>query len=272
MSGLDASAGRGRRSPWAWSGQVKQADSLLDELFEDLENSLEEGLSEAGEYPYLGTRPPLPSRRFSAAGGLLLGMALAATLVAGLAFWMTLRPRAVVFSQATRDPLAEAPNSSHSDAHQEPLLPTAADVDENPKAPPEDSAKAVLVEPAKPPTVAAPLASRGAGLPSPPQGTCASGASADPTPASAADEAGGIDPRSRCPQGSDLDRQRSTSGGCWPCGESRVAGYLHQPLRCEGEQWRSKRHLAVGTVAADLNHLDRDPCWVEQRLEGGRLD
>jgi hypothetical protein len=97
MSGLDASAGRGRRSPWAWSGQVKQADSLLDELFEDLENSLEEGLSEAGEYPYLGTRPPLPSRRFSAAGGLLLGMALAATLVAGLAFWMTLRPRAVVF-------------------------------------------------------------------------------------------------------------------------------------------------------------------------------
>jgi len=169
MSGLDASAGRGRRSPWAWSGQVKQADSLLDELFEDLENSLEEGLSEAGEYPYLGTRPPLPSRRFSAAGGLLLGMALAATLVAGLAFWMTLRPRAVVFSQATRDPLAEAPNSSHSDAHQEPLLPTAADVDENPKAPPEDSAKAVLVEPAKPPTVVAPLASRGAGLPSPPR-------------------------------------------------------------------------------------------------------
>ncbi|MFS8891710.1 hypothetical protein [Synechococcus sp. R55.2] len=169
MSGLDASAGRGRRSPWAWSGQVKQADSLLDELFEELENSLEEGLSEAGEYPYLGTRPPLLSRRFSAAGGLLLGMALAATLVAGLAFWITLRPRAVVFSQPERDPLAEAPNSSHSDAHQEPLLPTAADVDENPKAPPEDSAKAVLVEPAKPPTVAAPLASRGVGAPSPPR-------------------------------------------------------------------------------------------------------
>jgi hypothetical protein len=169
MSGLDASAGRGRRSPWAWSGQVKQADSLLDELFEDLENSLEEGLSEAGEYPYLGTRPPLLSRRFSAAGGLLLGMALAATLVAGLAFWMTLRPRAVVFSQATRDPLAEAADSSHSDFHRKPLLSSVAEVDENPETPPSDSAKAVLVEPAKPPTVVAPIASRGAGLPSPPR-------------------------------------------------------------------------------------------------------
>jgi len=140
---------------------------LLDELFEDLENSLQGGLSEAGEYPYLGTRPPLPSRHFSAAGGLLLGMALAATLVAGLAFWMTLRPRAVVFSQAARDPLAEAPDFSHSDSHQEPLLSSVADVDENPEAPPKDSAKAVLAEPAKPPTVAAPTASGRASIPSP---------------------------------------------------------------------------------------------------------
>ncbi|MFQ3614451.1 MAG: hypothetical protein SNJ68_12165 [Cyanobacteriota bacterium] len=95
MSGYDASAG-GRRSPWK-SGQAKQADSLLDDLFDDLEHSLDEGLGEVEEYPYFGTRPPLRSRRSQASGGLLLGMALAATFVAGLAFWITLRPRAVFF-------------------------------------------------------------------------------------------------------------------------------------------------------------------------------
>ncbi|MFS8855701.1 hypothetical protein NW851_01905 [Synechococcus sp. H55.7] len=117
MSGLDTSAARGRRSPWVWSGQARQADSLFDELFGDLEHSLEaEG---AEEYPYLGTRPPLLSRRSSAGGGLLLGLALAATLVAGLAFWMTLRPRSGVFSQADpprqRDPdLVEALGPAYS--------------------------------------------------------------------------------------------------------------------------------------------------------------
>ncbi|MCJ2541821.1 hypothetical protein [Thermostichus vulcanus] len=96
MSGYDASAG-GHRSPWK-SGQARQADSLLDDLFDDLEHSFDEGLGEVEEYPYFGTRPPLRSRRSQSSGGMLLGMALAATFVAGLAFWMTLRPRAVVFS------------------------------------------------------------------------------------------------------------------------------------------------------------------------------
>ncbi|MFT0788817.1 hypothetical protein NW858_13190, partial [Synechococcus sp. H55.10] len=130
MSGFDASADRSRRSPWAALGYTGQADYLLDELLEDLEHSLEEGLVE--EYPYWGTRPPLPLRRSSIASGILLGLALATTLVAGLAFWMTLRPRPGVFSQATpprlRDPLTEAPDSPNSDflLAQEPSLPPSA--------------------------------------------------------------------------------------------------------------------------------------------------
>jgi hypothetical protein len=171
MSGFDASAGS-RRSPWVSSSQARQADSLLDELFDDLEHSLEEGLAEVEEYPYFGTRPPLRSRRSHAAGGMLLGMALAATFVAGLAFWMTLRPRAVVSSEADRpwlanplgtqlgeDPLAESPVSLLA---QEPALSSATD--EYSEDPPED----VLVEPEsttatrEPKIVAAPGASPGA--------------------------------------------------------------------------------------------------------------
>ncbi len=130
MSEFDASAHRSRRSPWAGLGYTSQADSLLDELFEDLEHSLEEGLVE--EYPYWGTRPPLPLRRSSNASGILLGLALAATLVAGLASWMTLRPRLGVFSQADppwpRDPSTEAPDSPNSDflLAQKPSLPPSA--------------------------------------------------------------------------------------------------------------------------------------------------
>lgn len=109
MSGLGASAARSRCSPWALAGYTNQADSLLDELLEELEHSLEEGGAE--EYPYLATRPPLLSHRSSASGGLLLG--LLATLVVGLAFWLTLRPRVGVFSLAdpapARDPRLETP-------------------------------------------------------------------------------------------------------------------------------------------------------------------
>jgi hypothetical protein len=94
VSGFDASAARSRCSPWALSSYTTQADSLLDELLEELEQSLEEEGAE--EYPYWGTRPPLLPRRSSARGGLLLGLASAAALVAGLAFWMTLRPQLVV--------------------------------------------------------------------------------------------------------------------------------------------------------------------------------
>lgn len=132
MSGFDASADRSRRSPWAVLRYKSQADSLLDELLEDLEHSLEEGLVE--EYPYWGTRPPLPLRRSSMASGILLGLALAATLVAGLAFWTTLRRRAGVFSQANspwlRDPVTEASDSPNSDfrlaQEQEPSRPPEA--------------------------------------------------------------------------------------------------------------------------------------------------
>ena len=180
MSGLDTSAARGRRSPWVWSGQARQADSLLDELFGDLERSLEEGPAEEGGYPYFGTRPPLSSRRFSAAGGLLLGMALAATWVAGLAFWITLRPQRVVFSRPDWDPPAEVPDFPPSDSRsgREPLLLSVADdADGDPEAPLENPEKAVLVEPAKPPTVAAPPAAEVAGIPSPPR------VSAPPVPA-----------------------------------------------------------------------------------------
>ncbi len=171
MSGFDASDG-GRRSPWVLSGQARQADSLLDELFDDLEDSLEEGLAEVEEYPYFGTRPPLRSRRSHAAGGMLLGMALAATFVAGLAFWMTLRPRAGVLSEADppwlanllgeEDPSVESPVSPLA---QEPALSSATDeYDQYSEDPPED----VLVEPEsttatpEPKRVAAPAASPGA--------------------------------------------------------------------------------------------------------------
>ncbi|MGQ9838146.1 MAG: hypothetical protein ACUVRV_09305 [Cyanobacteriota bacterium] len=96
MSEYDASAG-GCRSPWT-PGKVKQADSLLEDLFDDLEHSLNEGLADVEEYPYFGTRPPLRSRRSQASGLMLLGIALAATFVAGLAFWMSLHSRAVIVS------------------------------------------------------------------------------------------------------------------------------------------------------------------------------
>jgi hypothetical protein len=111
VSGFDASAARSRCSPWALSSYTTQADSLLDELLEELEQSLEEEGAE--EYPYWGTRPPLLPRRSSARGGLLLGLASAAALVAGLAFWMTLRPQLVV-SVPTRDPGHERPEPVYS--------------------------------------------------------------------------------------------------------------------------------------------------------------
>ncbi|MCF2972285.1 hypothetical protein L1047_13875 [Synechococcus sp. Nb3U1] len=120
MSGYDASAG-GRRSPWR-SGQARQADSLLDDLFDDLERSLDEGGSDVEEYPYFGTRPPLRSRRSHAAGGMLLGMALAATCVAGLAFWVTLRPQPWVFSKGELPFLAEDTNDLQDDLERDPLL------------------------------------------------------------------------------------------------------------------------------------------------------
>lgn len=120
MSGYDASAG-GRRSPWR-SGQARQADSLLDDLFDDLERSLDEGGADVEEYPYFGTRPPLRSRRSHAAGGMLLGMALAATCVAGLAFWMTLRPQPWVFSKGELPFLAEDANDLQDDLERDPLL------------------------------------------------------------------------------------------------------------------------------------------------------
>ncbi len=175
MSGFDASAGS-RRSPWVLSGQARQADSLLDELFDDLEHSLEEGLAEVEEYPYFGTRPPLRSRRSHAAGGMLLGMAVAATFVAGLAFWMTLRPRAGVLSEADppwlanplgtqlgEDPLAESPVSLLA---QEPALSSSGD------RAPEDAPEDVLVEPEsttatpEPKRVAAPVGVASTPLPS----------------------------------------------------------------------------------------------------------
>lgn len=121
MSGYDASA-RERRSPWALS-KVRQADSLLGDLFDDLEHSLNERLGDVEEYPYVGTRPPLRPRRSRAAGLRVLGIALAATFGAGFTFWMTLRPRAVVFSKLSWelplwaeesdkvDPLLETPAS-----------------------------------------------------------------------------------------------------------------------------------------------------------------
>ncbi|MEN9212864.1 MAG: hypothetical protein Q6K55_07815 [Thermostichus sp. DG02_3_bins_51] len=93
MSGYDTG---GRRSSWS-VGKAKQADALLEDLFKDLERSFEEGLEQLEEYPYFGTRPPLFPRRSYAAAGMLLGMASAATCVAGLVFWMSLRPQALVF-------------------------------------------------------------------------------------------------------------------------------------------------------------------------------
>ncbi|MEN9262180.1 MAG: hypothetical protein Q6L60_14585 [Thermostichus sp. HHBFW_bins_43] len=144
------------------SSQARQADSLLDELFDDLEHSLDEGLAEE-EYPYFGTRPPLRSRRSSASGGMLLGMALAATLVAGLAFWMTLRPRPVIFSGAERswlsnptegDPLAEAPLSP---VDQEPLLTSATE--KPPEESPVETESSTATPDSKPVTVPAVVAS-----------------------------------------------------------------------------------------------------------------
>ncbi|WP_414411480.1 hypothetical protein [Synechococcus sp. O70.1] len=105
-----------------------QADSLLDELLEELEQSLEEEGAE--EYPYWGTRPPLLPRRSSARGGLLLGLASAAALVAGLAFWMTLRPQLVV------DPSHERPEPVYSASLPAQEL-SLASKDENPPKLPE---------------------------------------------------------------------------------------------------------------------------------------
>lgn len=128
MSGFDASAARSRCSPWALSSYTTQADSLLDELLEELEQSLEEEGVE--EYPYWGTRPPLLPRRSSARGGLLLGLASAAALVAGLAFWMTLRPQLVV------DPSHERPEPVYSASLPAQEL-SLASKDENPPKLPE---------------------------------------------------------------------------------------------------------------------------------------
>ncbi len=128
MSGFDASAARSRCSPWALSSYTTQADSLLDELLEELEQSLEEEGPE--EYPYWGTRPPLLPRRSSARGGLLLGLASAAALVAGLAFWMTLRPQLVV------DPSHERPEPVYSASLPAQEL-SLASKDENPPKLPE---------------------------------------------------------------------------------------------------------------------------------------
>lgn len=128
MSGFDASAARSRCSPWALSSYTTQADSLLDELLEELEQSLEEEGAE--EYPYWGTRPPLLPRRSSARGGLLLGLASAAALVAGLAFWMTLRPQLVV------DPSHERPEPVYSASLPAQEL-SLASKDENPPKLPE---------------------------------------------------------------------------------------------------------------------------------------
>ncbi|MEN9231005.1 MAG: hypothetical protein Q6L68_08870 [Thermostichus sp. DG02_5_bins_236] len=175
MSGYDASAG-GRRSPWK-SGQARRADSLLDDLFDDLEHSLDEGLGEVEEYPYFGTRPPLRSRRSYAAGGMRLGVALAATFVAGLAFWMTLRPRAVFFSNGEfsgelpflaeegdtleRDPLLETPASllgleSESPSAAEDLPEALSEVSE--QTPSETATTATATESA-PARAASPVAS-----------------------------------------------------------------------------------------------------------------
>ena len=128
MSGFDASAARSRCSPWALSSYTTQADSLLDELLEELEQSLEEEGAE--EYPYWGTRPPLLPRRSSARGGLLLGLASAAALLAGLAFWMTLRPQLVV------DPSHERPEPVYSASLPAQEL-SLASKDENPPKLPE---------------------------------------------------------------------------------------------------------------------------------------
>jgi hypothetical protein len=128
VSGFDASAARSRCSPWALSSYTTQADSLLDELLEELEQSLEEEGAE--EYPYWGTRPPLLPRRSSARGGLLLGLASAAALVAGLAFWMTLRPQLVV------DPSHERPEPVYSASLPAQEL-SLASKDENPPKLPE---------------------------------------------------------------------------------------------------------------------------------------
>ncbi|MFT0728815.1 hypothetical protein [Synechococcus sp. F70.1] len=110
------------------SSYTTQADSLLDELLEELEQSLEEEGVE--EYPYWGTRPPLLPRRSSARGGLLLGLASAAALVAGLAFWMTLRPQLVV------DPSHERPEPVYSASLPAQEL-SLASKDENPPKLPE---------------------------------------------------------------------------------------------------------------------------------------
>ncbi|WP_414393352.1 hypothetical protein [Synechococcus sp. O70.2] len=110
------------------SSYTTQADSLLDELLEELEQSLEEEGAE--EYPYWGTRPPLLPRRSSARGGLLLGLASAAALVAGLAFWMTLRPQLVV------DPSHERPEPVYSASLPAQEL-SLASKDENPPKLPE---------------------------------------------------------------------------------------------------------------------------------------
>jgi len=128
VSGFDASAARSRCSPWALSSYTTQADSLLDELLEELEQSLEEEGAE--EYPYWGTRPPLLPRRSSARGGLLLGLASAAALLAGLAFWMTLRPQLVV------DPSHERPEPVYSASLPAQEL-SLASKDENPPKLPE---------------------------------------------------------------------------------------------------------------------------------------
>ncbi|MFS8904978.1 hypothetical protein NW812_01285 [Synechococcus sp. O70.2] len=95
---------------------------------EELEQSLEEEGAE--EYPYWGTRPPLLPRRSSARGGLLLGLASAAALVAGLAFWMTLRPQLVV------DPSHERPEPVYSASLPAQEL-SLASKDENPPKLPE---------------------------------------------------------------------------------------------------------------------------------------
>ncbi|MFS8797773.1 hypothetical protein NW807_11435 [Synechococcus sp. R70.1] len=100
---------------------------------EELEQSLEEEGAE--EYPYWGTRPPLLPRRSSARGGLLLGLASAAALVAGLAFWMTLRPQLVV-SVPTRDPSHERPEPVYSASLPAQEL-SLASKDENPPKLPE---------------------------------------------------------------------------------------------------------------------------------------
>ncbi len=152
MSGFDASADRSRRSPWAVLRYKSQADSLLDELLEDLEHSLEEGRVE--EYPYWGTRPPLPLRRSFRASGILLGLAWAATLVAGLAFWTTLRRWPGVFSQANspwlRDPVTEASDSPNSDfrlaQEQEPSRPPEAG-GKTPRDPSEEVSSTTSAEP-----------------------------------------------------------------------------------------------------------------------------